>query len=190
MSDDETKAPLPPLEPSLNDPELAARRRKRLARRIALRWVKRALLGAAVVGIGWLVVSAWLPKPAVVDVGVIRRARLQVFLEEDGRTRVKERYLVAAPISGNLARIELEPGAVLRAGAAVAHIAPPAPAMLDAQNRAEAEARLVAANARERQAHAALARAEAARGLAEREAMRVARLAAQGVATEAERDLL
>ena len=170
-----------PLRPS-------ARRPKHGVRRTAVRWLKRVALvalGLAAVG---AIVSAALPKPVVVDLGTARRGRLTVEVDEDGRTRVHDRFVVLAPISGNLLRIELDPGTVLASGAAVARIEAPDPAMLDPRSRSEATARLAAALARQRGADTAIARAKVARTSAVRDADRTRTLEAHGAVTAFERE--
>ncbi len=162
------------------------------ARKVAIRWIKRgllALVGAAVLG---AIVYAWLPKPLVVDAAPVRRGALEVAIEEDGRTRVRDRFVVAAPITGELARVELEPGATVTRGQVLARIAPPRPMMLDARSRAEAQARLTAALAHQRQAGTAIERRARAQELAAKDADRSATLLARSAitATEHERSVL
>ena len=73
---------------------------------------------------------------------------LQVTVEEEGRTRVRDRYVVSAPVPGRMQRIELEPGDPVVAGKTVlAPFEPTDPALLDVRTRAELEARVQAADA-------------------------------------------
>jgi len=160
------------------------RRRARRARR----WIKRGLLaGFALAGIAALV-YAWLPKPVPVDVARARRGPLEVVVTDDGHTRVRERFVVFAPIAGNLVRIELEPGTRVEAGQVVAQLAPPDPAALDERTRAATEARLAAAIAQERQAKAQIARARTALAAIAREAARTRELSRRGAVPGAERE--
>jgi HlyD family secretion protein len=170
-----------PLQPSTQP-------RRRATRRSIARWVKRGLviaLGIAIVGV---IVYAWLPKPVPVDVGVVRRMPLDVEVDEDGQTRVRDRFVVSAPITGTLERIDLDPGTPVKAGDVVARIEPPAPALLDARTRAEIRARLEAAIARLERARTAVARAEAAREQATRDANRARTLFDREAITAVERD--
>ena len=85
--------------------------RKETRRRRALsRWIKRGLLAAVALGLLALLVKAMLPKPVPVDLAVAEKAPLRVTVDEDGTTRVKDRYVVSAPLTGSLARLELDPG--------------------------------------------------------------------------------
>jgi HlyD family secretion protein len=102
---------------------------------------------------GGLVWSFW-PQPVLVEVAAVGHAPLRVTVDEDGRTRVRDRYIVAAPLAGRLQRIELDPGDRVTAGDTVlATIEPQEPELLDPRAVAQAEARV-------RAAEAALARAE------------------------------
>jgi HlyD family secretion protein len=157
-------------------------------RRAIVRWAKRGLLGiAALAGVA-AIVRAWLPKPVAVDVAEVSHQTLEVEVAEDGQTRVRERFVVSAPISGELARIEIEAGASVEPHQIVARILPPRSALLDPRSRKETIARLAAARAQERETATAIARAKAARDSAVREAERARRLARDGAITGAERD--
>jgi HlyD family secretion protein len=152
--------------------------------RSSWRALLRRIAGVGVlVGIVLVLVLASLPQPVPVELATASRGPIEVTVEEDGRAQVKERYTVSAPLTGNLARIELEPGDTVEAGAPVAYILPVMPALLDVRSRAEAEARLSATRAGERQTRSAVARAEAALALARAEAARQEALLAQGGAS-------
>ena len=64
------------------------------------------ILAAVVAGI----VLAFRPQPVLVDTTVVARGELQVTVDEDGRTRIRERYVVSAPLNGRLQRVMLDPG--------------------------------------------------------------------------------
>src|SRR5690349_20954631 len=111
------------------------------------KWVRRGLWIALGLGIVALIVVASLPKPVPVDVARAERARLRVSVDEDGRTRVKDRYVISAPLAGTLDRIELSPGDTVREGQVIARLVPLARPLMDPSTRAEAEARSAAASA-------------------------------------------
>ncbi|HEU5061070.1 MAG TPA: HlyD family efflux transporter periplasmic adaptor subunit, partial [Kofleriaceae bacterium] len=173
------------LRSALDDQE---RRRRRASRRKRIRWAKRIGIGLVALGAAAAIARALVPRAVPVDVAEARRGELTVYLEEDGRTRVRERYLVSAPISGELVRVEVEPGDRLEEGAVVARVVQPPAQLLDERSRAETESRLAGAAWRERQARTAALRAAAAAELAAREEARVRALAGQGVVPVAERD--
>ncbi len=88
------------------------------------------------------IVYGLLPKPVPADLEHIVRGPLRVTVNEDGKTRIKDRYLVSSPLSGQLLRVELEPGdRVTAMKTVVARIEPDLPNNLDARTLAQAEAK-------------------------------------------------
>lgn len=162
-------------------------RRSRNHRRL-LKWFKRGAYASVGLGLAAGLAYAWMPKPVPVETGRAARGPLQVSVQEYGRTRVRQKFVVHAPLSGNLLRIELEPGDAVEAGQIVGTMMPPPPAMLDDRSRSEAQTRLSAAEARRRQSDTAVARAEAALAHATRSAERTRDLAARGTVSQTELD--
>lgn len=120
-----------------------------------------------------LLVWAFLPRPVAVETGEVALRSLVVEIEEEGEARIREVFVVSAPIAGRMQRIALHPGDAVTAGeTVVARIGPAAPALLDARSRAVAEAAVAAAQAAVELARAQLAQAEAARDFALTEAAR------------------
>ena len=141
------------------------------------RWIKRVVLGLILAAIAAALVWSMWPRPVPVDVARVGRGPLTVTVDEDGRARVVDRYLVTAALAGTLARIELRPGDDVAAGAIVARVAPlPAP-LLDPRTRTELTGRRDVARAQERQAASAAERAKVASDFAERELERARGLA-------------
>jgi len=169
------------LRPSVPETEVDGRRRHSARRHAMARWSKRVLLGVGAAAVAGAVIWAWLPRPVPVEVGTVRRGTLRVEVEEDGRTRVRARYVVAAPATGTLRRVTLAAGDIVERGDALARITPPDPTLLDERTRADAEARLAAAGARERQARTSVGRARDALAQAAREADRARALSPNGV---------
>jgi HlyD family secretion protein len=96
--------------------------------------------------LGAIVVWAFMPAAVQADFATVQKGTLQVTVEDEGRTRVRDRYVVSAPVPGRMQRIELEPGDPVVAGkTVVARFAPTDPALLDVRTRAELEARARAA---------------------------------------------
>jgi HlyD family secretion protein len=127
--------------------------------------------------------------PVEVDVAGVTRGRLAVTIDEEGETRVRERYVVSAPVAGRLRRIELEPGDPVQAKkTVVATFAPGDPALLDLRARGEVDARVGAARAAEQRTRAESDRARAQLALARSEHTRIRRLAEGGVASQADLD--
>ena len=144
------------------------------------RWMKR-LLGVLVAGaIVAVIVYGALPKPIPVDVVTAQRSAMTVTVDEDGRTRVKDRYVVSTPVSGDLARLELEAGDDVKAGSVLARIVPLSPPLLDDRSKATSEARVAVAAAARQQAAAQLERAKVAKAYAQKEVARVEDLVNSG----------
>ncbi|MBK9138539.1 MAG: efflux RND transporter periplasmic adaptor subunit [Verrucomicrobia bacterium] len=119
----------------------AARRNHQRART----WRGLPWLGAALL-VGLVVAGLW-PGPVPVETAPATRGALRATIAEEGKTRIRHRYLVSAPVTGQLRRIELKPGAAVVAGQVLAVIDPVKPALLDARTRSLAEARRDAAAA-------------------------------------------
>ena len=143
---------------------------------------RRRLIVAAVAAVLLvLVVLALRPAPVPVDVAVVSRGPLEVTLEEDGETRVRNRYVISAPLSGRVLRIRLEPGDRVSAGETVlATFLPTPPSLLDARTRAELQARVSAAEAALNRARAEEQRIDAELAQARRTLTRTERLVEGG----------
>jgi HlyD family secretion protein len=115
-----------------------------------------------VVAVAFALVWAFQPRPLPVEVATVARGPFEKTIDDDGRTRVRQRYVIDAPLAGRLARVTLNAGDAVRAGEPVARIAPLAPALLDARTRRELQERVGAAEALLAQARAEVARTEAA----------------------------
>lgn len=129
----------------------------------------RARIGILLLGLAVAAGLAYgfLPRPALVDVASAERAPLAVTVEEEGKTRVTERYLVSAPMSGYARRIDLKVGDAVARGQVVAVLEPARSAALDPRSRTQARAQVSAAEAAlaaaRENAHAATASAQLAR---------------------------
>ena len=104
------------------------------------------------------------PQAVLVETGAAKRAPLRVTIEEEGVTRVKDRYVVSAPVSGFVRRIDLKVGDRVKQAQLLTELEPLRSNVLDPRSRAEAEARVAAARAAllsaEEQAEAAKADAD------------------------------
>ncbi|HME72840.1 MAG TPA: HlyD family efflux transporter periplasmic adaptor subunit, partial [Myxococcota bacterium] len=129
----------------------------------------------------------WLARPAPIRVDIAKALRgpLLVTVDEEGETRVRHEFVIGAPVSGRLQRIELEEGDAVVEGAVVARVDV---APLDPRTRAEAQARLEAAQAAKREAEAKVAQAEAALAQARRAQRRAAELARAGTLSDRARE--
>ncbi len=126
-----------------------------------MRWVKRLLWAVAILALVAVSLLSLRSAPLPVELSTVARGTVRQTVDEDGHTRVRERYTVSAPLAGTLQRITLEEGDRVKAGAVLAALAPNPAALLDPRTRAELEQRLAAAQAREQRTGALTARAEA-----------------------------
>lgn len=145
-----------------------------------VKWLKRLFLGLVLLAIVGVIVWAMRPQPVPVEVATIDRGPLSVTVDEDGRARVEDRHIIAAPLAGALARIELRPGDGVDADAVVARIAPLPSPLLDARTRVELEGRYQVAEAQKRLAEASVGRAKVHADYAERQLAQGRNLAGGG----------
>src|ERR1043166_1385801 len=102
------------------------------------RWLPYA--GAVLVA-GLIVAGLW-PQPVPVETASATLGRLRATVNEEGKTRIRQRYVISAPVAGHLRRVDFKAGAEAKAGESVlAIIDPVAPNLLDARARSLAEAR-------------------------------------------------
>ncbi|HMM47564.1 MAG TPA: efflux RND transporter periplasmic adaptor subunit [Thiobacillaceae bacterium] len=104
------------------------------------------MLATAVVVAAGLAIG-FMPRAVPVDVAEVTRGPLAVTVEEEGKTRVTERYQVSAPVTGFLRRIGLDAGDAIKTGQVLAAIEPTHAVALDPRTRAQAEAQVRAARA-------------------------------------------
>jgi HlyD family secretion protein len=166
--------------PAPMDAQDPARRRARDRRRGLGRSLRQMGLVLVLVGAALGTVLALRPRPVPVDVTTVASGPLVVAIEESGKTRVKDRYVVSAPTTGRVSRLLLEPGDTVREGDTLAELSPTLSPLLDQRTRAETEARLGAALSALGQSKAQVARALTARQQAERDLERAQKLAASG----------
>ncbi len=143
-----------------------------------------SVLAAVAIGI----VYGFMPRPVPAEVAGVSRGPLVVTVEEEGKTRVKERYTVTAPIKGFLRRIDLDVGDRVRKGEAVAVIEPPMSSVHDPRTMAESRAAVSVAEAALREAEERRRAAEAAREYAAKKLGRTERLFKRGAVSSDEMD--
>jgi len=138
------------------------------------RW---AIVVAALL-LGGLAYAFW-PTPVAVDMAKVTRGPLTVGITDDGVTRAKDVFVVSAPVTGYLSRIELEAGDPVRRGTVIATMRGLPSSPLDPRSREESRAALAAAEAAANGAQASLAQARSDLGRAEA-------LAVKGFVTKAQ----
>jgi HlyD family secretion protein len=148
-----------------------------------LSWIL-ALFGIALVV---LIGLSFRPDPVEVDLAKVERGDVLVTVDEDGRTRIREKYVVSTPLAGRLLRINMDPGDPVQAGdTLLATIEPRDPELLDARAIAQAEARVSAAESAVKKTEPMLEQARIDLGNAETQLARLRE--SLGSVTESELD--
>lgn len=137
---------------------------------------------AAVAGV--MLFLALRPQPVWVEPATATRGPLEVLITEEGRTRVQDRYVVSAPVSGYLRRIELKVGDRVKAQQTLTRLEPLRPQVLDVRSRDEAKARVAAASSSLKAAEQQVKVAQANEKLAKAELSRQERLAKQDLVSD------
>lgn len=152
-----------------------------------MKWLRRSLLLLFALAVVVFIALAFRKKPVAVEVAKVERGEFVEVVEEPGKTRVRERFVISAPVSGELARIQKKPGDPVEAQDVLATIRPVAPAMMDARQKGELEARLQAALASQTLANATVDKARTVKTFADKEVARLKGLVEKGASPE--RDL-
>lgn len=144
--------------------------------------MRRRLLVILVAAVPVLALLYWAfrPQPVAVDLAAARVAPMTVTVDQQGTTRVIDRYQVDAPVAGYARRTPLRPGNAVEQGQVLVEIEPLRPTPLDPRLRAEARARVERARSALAAAEAAYGSAQSAAELARAELVRAQKLAAAG----------
>ena len=136
--------------------------------------IRRLITVLFALGVLAAIVLGLMPAPVEVDLAKVVIGAIRVTVDQDGKTRIREKYVVSTPLAGRLLRIELEPGDEVRAGETLlASIEPRDPELLDARSIAQAEARVKAADASVQKMEPLQEKALATQEFAESELQRV-----------------
>jgi HlyD family secretion protein len=140
-------------------------------------WI--ATLAVVIAGIA-LLAWAFAPRPLQVETAAVTRGRFEATLDEDGKTRLRDRYVVSAPLAGLLTRMALREGDAVQAGMAVATLMPALSPMLDERRLREQRVQVEIAEANVQRVQARIARARVALLQARNDLQRSEQLARQG----------
>ena len=139
------------------------------------------IASAAVVALLALALAwAFAPRPVEVELASVTQGRFETTIDEDGKTRLTDRYVVSAPLAGRLARITLREGDPVGAEMAVAMLTPVLPALQDERTQRELRARVQAAEDNVQRSASRHQRAQVALEQARIEVRRSEQLAQQG----------
>ena len=137
-------------------------------------------LGVVLAALAGLVVWALRPQPISVEIVEVTKGGFEQTVSDDGQTRVRDRYVIAAPLAGQVERIQLEVGDPVKQGQVVAELTPTAPAFLDVRTQRELRERIGAAEAQVARARAETLKAQAQRDQARADRDRQVRLSKEG----------
>jgi len=152
--------------------------------------MKRGRLGILLLGL--LVVAGlvygFLPRPVPVDIAVAGKGPMAVTVEEEGVTRVMDRYVITAPMTGYVRRIGLKVGDAVAKGQVLAVLEPARSDALDPRRRAQARAQVSAAEAKLAAARENARAATADAQLARKELQRADKLAQENFLSQSAMD--
>lgn len=143
-------------------------------------WKRNLIVGGVGLLVLGLLVWAFKPKPLSVEVASVTQGRFERAVQEYGKTRVRERYIISSPLTGRVDRVLLKQGDSVKQGDIVALLRPMVPAMLDERARDEQAAHVSAMAALLARTVANVGRATAAQQQAQIELTRSEALAQQG----------
>jgi HlyD family secretion protein len=146
-----------------------------------------AVIAIAVLVISLLVWGFW-PQPIAIEPVVVQRAPLTITIEEEGRSRVIDRYVISAPVAGVACRVQLDVGDPVQQGEVLLGITPLKSQVLDSRSRAQAIAAVAAAQSALAAAKEQASATDAAARLATTELQRLQPLALKGLASKVELD--
>ena len=146
-----------------------------------------AVVAVAALVIGLLVWGFW-PQPVLIETVEAQRAPLTITIEEEGRSRVIDRYIISAPVDGEACRVQLDVGDPVQRGEVLLGITPLKSQVLDSRSRAQAIAALAAAQSSLAAAKEQASATDAAARLAVTEFQRLQPLAQKGLASKGELD--
>lgn len=149
---------------------------------------KHPVIAIIIIVITALLIWGFWPQPVQVEALPVHRATLTVAIEEEGKTRVVDRYVISAPVDGIACRLDLNVGDSVTQDQLLMGITPLQSQILDPRSRAQAEARVAAARAALLAAREQLSAARASAGLAEIELKRIKPLLTKGLIAREEYD--
>ncbi|HEY1081773.1 MAG TPA: HlyD family efflux transporter periplasmic adaptor subunit, partial [Prosthecobacter sp.] len=152
-------------------------------------FLRKIILWLIAGGLLAMVVMGLRPRPIQVEFSNVRRGPLTVYVTEEGKTRIRNRYVVAAPVNGQMTRVPLKPGDEVKANETVlTTIEPGIAPLLDARTKAQGEARVSTTEAAVEQVQQTLEMARTSAKFADANWQRVKANATQGSISAADRD--
>ena len=153
------------------------------------KFVRKLPIVVTIAGVVAALAYGFREVPVEVDIVSVERGSFDITINDDGVTRIREKYVVSAPVAGKLHRIELHPGDEVESGETVlARLDPADPTLLDARAEAQAEARVRSATASGELATARLGRSQEALKLAQQNLSRAKALYSKKAAPRSDLD--
>jgi len=151
--------------------------------------VRRMLSWLGIISLIALVVWGLWPKPIIIETGGVFRSPLTVRISEEGKTRVRNRYVMAAPVAGKMRRVMLKPGDAVEADKTILTVIEPVAApLLDPRARAQAEAVVAMQEAARKKVNESLDAARTLQKRAESERDRIRAVKSEGMISMSDRD--
>lgn len=151
--------------------------------------VRKIIIWLIIAGVAGLVMMALQERPVEVETGTVARGPLTVYVSEEGKTRIRNRYVVAAPVGGSMQRVTLKPGDTVKMGETVlTRIEPGLSPLLDVRAKTEAQARVNGATAGRSRAQEALEMSRTSLKYAQTNLDRIQGTASSGILSASDRD--
>ncbi len=142
---------------------------------------RKVVLYAAGIALAAFIVTGLLPKPVEVEMGSVTRSPFTVSVLEEGKTRIRDRYVVSPPVAGYLRRVPVRAGDPVVAGETLLAVIQASPSsFLDPRAQAQAQAAVQSAGAARLQRNEQVESAEAELELASKELVRAEQLRKKG----------
>jgi HlyD family secretion protein len=161
------------------------------ARRLPARrgLLRKIVTWLGIAGLAAMVFYALQPRPVEVETGIVKRGALIVHVSEEGKTRIRNRYVVSAPVAGSMRRVALKPGDRVESGKTMLTLIEPGLApLLDARAKTQAQARVNAAEAARNRANETIEMARTGMKYARSNWERVKSTAEKGTISETDRE--
>lgn len=149
---------------------------------------KTLMIAGGIAVLGGLLWLALRSPAQLASTARVTRGPLEVVFREEGKTRVKQRYLITAPVAGTVRRITLQAGDAVQAGQTLAEMEPSASTLLDPRARSQAQADVRNAEALLAAARKRSAAAQASQQLAQADWQRAQALQPSGAIARQELD--
>jgi HlyD family secretion protein len=112
-----------------------------------MNWKRATVITTICVGLAAAIYWGMQPQPLEIETIAVRTGALELTVEEEGKTRLRDRFLVSAPLAGSMRRHDWKVGDAIAAGRTITSLSPLRSELLDTRKLTESEARLASASA-------------------------------------------